>query len=509
MELIGKEILDGLMLNQAILNGEMCIPETDYTLTQDGFKLIDEINENDKIATYNTKTGQLEYQKYQHKHVYDFDGNLCHFRTDRIDFACTPVHKMLFQERDHDEWIVDEAQNVKDGAKFVKQVQWTGKDYDSVLVGDSEIDIDMYIWLVAYYVTEGYLNKWKRRVGNREKVISGVAICQTKKGKAYDISCLMKELSSSLNCTYRSNEWEFVLNNKCLAEYLQLECGEYSRNKRLPQWIKDLPPKRLKLLLMSMIDGDGSIRTRDRGTKRQYYTYYTNNIGLANDVMDVALKCGYWPRIKSRRGRDIYEVNFSDYDIGKKSITLESKKYKNTVDSLKYKGRVYCFTVPNHFLITMRNGKLMLSGNSGYTSAQVGIEVLIRRLDNWRNKLKEWVEKHIFKPVAMMQGFIDEEESKLVGETVYLYPTLTWNDLQLRDKTNRIQTIVQIYDKGLVSAQTLLEEMDLDYDSEVEKIREEQIMAQANGMVAGGGGGNAGAMGMGGGLGGGAESPLI
>ena len=139
----------------------------------------------------------------------------------------------------------------------------------------------------------------------------------------------------------------------------------------------------------------------------------------------------------------------------------------------------------------MLNQAILNGEMAGYTSAQVGIEVLIRRLDNWRNKLQDWVEKNIFEPVAMMQGYIDEEESKIAEETVYLYPKLTWNDLQLRDKTNRIQTLMQMYDKGMVSAQTVLEEMDLDYDSEVEKIREEQIMAQANGMVAGMGGGDA------------------
>jgi len=150
----------------------------------------------------------------------------------------------------------------------------------------------------------------------------------------------------------------------------------------------------------------------------------------------------------------------------------------------------------------MLNQAILNGEMAGYTSAQVGIEVLIRRLDNWRNKLKNWVEKNIFRPVAMMQGFIDEEESKALGEPVYLYPELTWNDLQLRDKTNRIQTLVQLHDKGLVSAQTLLEELDLDYDSEVEKIREEQIMAQANGMVAQGdpnAAGGAGAAGQAGG----------
>lgn len=133
----------------------------------------------------------------------------------------------------------------------------------------------------------------------------------------------------------------------------------------------------------------------------------------------------------------------------------------------------------------MLNQSLLNGEMSGYTSAQVGVEVLIRRLDNWRNKLKAWVEKHIFLPVAMMQGFIDEKESKDCNETVYLYPQLVWNDLQLRDKTNKIQVLIQLFDKGVVSAQTILKELDLDYDSEVEKIRSENIIASPGGKVGG------------------------
>lgn len=155
----------------------------------------------------------------------------------------------------------------------------------------------------------------------------------------------------------------------------------------------------------------------------------------------------------------------------------------------------------------MLNQSLLNGEMAGYTSAQVGVEVLIRRLDNWRNKLKGWVEKHIFFPVAMMQGFVDEQESKETGETVYLYPQLIWNDLQLRDKTNKIQVLIQLFDKGIVSAQTILSELDLDYDSEVEKIRSENLIASANGMVGGqqggmGGGPGGGMGGMGGGPGG-------
>lgn len=153
----------------------------------------------------------------------------------------------------------------------------------------------------------------------------------------------------------------------------------------------------------------------------------------------------------------------------------------------------------------MLNQAILNGEMAGYSSAQVGVEVLIRRLENWRNKLKNWAEKHIFLPIAMMQGFIDEEESKIIGERVYLYPKLVWNDLQLRDKTNKIQSLMQLFEKGIVSAQTVLKELDLDYDTEIEKIRDEQITASANGMIPGGGqgGGAGGAMGMPGGAPGG------
>ena len=62
---------------------------------------------------------------------------------------------------------------------------------------------------------------------------------------------------------------------------------------------------------------------------------------------------------------------------------------------------------------------------------------------------------------------------------------------------------MQLYDKGICSAQSILEELNLDYDSEIEKIRDEQVTASASGMIPGGGPGGVGTMGMGGGMPGG------
>jgi hypothetical protein len=151
----------------------------------------------------------------------------------------------------------------------------------------------------------------------------------------------------------------------------------------------------------------------------------------------------------------------------------------------------------------MLNQAILNGDASSYSSAQVGVEVMIRRLDSWRATLAEWVENHIFLPIAMMQGFIDEDESKSAGETIYLHPTIKWNDLQLRDQSNKLQMLMGLHDKKIISTQTLLENFDLDVDQELQRLREESVMASATGQLAGGGGMDMGMGGMGGGMPGG------
>jgi len=150
----------------------------------------------------------------------------------------------------------------------------------------------------------------------------------------------------------------------------------------------------------------------------------------------------------------------------------------------------------------MLNQALLNGEAGGYASSQVGVEVLLKRLEIWQQKLAKWVEKKIFLPIAMMQGFIDEEASEELGDTVYLYPTLKWDDLRLRDKSNMLQLYLQLYDKALMSGQTLCEEFELDYDIEQERLREESLVAMQSGqlMPAGAGGamGGMGGMPMGG-----------
>ncbi len=517
LEEIGKEILDGLMLNQAILNGEMagyCMSEDTLTLTDSGFKHYWEIDETkDKIACYNDQTKKIEYHLPYEKVVYDYEGEMIHFNTDKIDILVSPNHRMWSAKRGSDKFEIIRAEDVKSRAKFVGAVDgYEGEYCPYVQIGAEQYNIYDFCKLAGYYVSEGWVREEKRKI--RANRFTTVGISQSKDGKARED---IENIFDNMFNTHWKEENQVCVHKPELADYLRNNFGRGCVNKKLSPFVKNLSTECLEIVLDAMVNGDGCDREY-LGRKNGNKSYYTSSYQLAQDFAEIAFKCGYVVKIReynkkeskdkvyfNKRGHQ-YKTNHQQYVVyiskGFKGRTptlcSKSKKYAGKeIIRESYDGKIYCFSVPYEKFVTMRNGIVTIQGN---TSAQVGIEVLIRRLDNWRNKLKDWVEKNIFEPVAMMQGFVDEQETEEMGYTVYLYPQLIWNDLQLRDKTNRIQTLMQMYDKQLVSAQTVLEELDLDYDSEVEKIRSEQVMATAQGQLGGpmGGAGNLGTMGMGG-----------
>jgi very-short-patch-repair endonuclease len=151
----------------------------------------------------------------------------------------------------------------------------------------------------------------------------------------------------------------------------------------------------------------------------------------------------------------------------------------------------------------MINEALLSGEMSGYQSAAIGAEALIQRMESWRLELARWIEDRIYKPIAQMRGFVDEAASEDLGEPVWIYPTIKWNGLNLRDDTQQKQLIMQLHDKQLISGQRVCEIFDEDYDQEVERIRLETASQQIGAPQGGAPGGGGGLFGGGGGMPGG------
>ncbi|NJL70389.1 MAG: hypothetical protein HC888_01665, partial [Candidatus Competibacteraceae bacterium] len=527
-----------------------CFPEDDNIeiLTENGWKNHQDIAQHEKLGTLNPASHKLEFENYSDKFEYDYDsdiyGGLYNFKSKRMNISVTPNHRMYTRKSLQHDYEIVESQNVKNHYKMLSQLDWDGSLPDVLphtsVEKLSHLSLEEFLTLSGFYLSEGHLQIDKYKGLKEDKQIRALGITQKTDSSCYDI---IEQIVAKTYPSYSTHKDSrgcvdintLVINSVDIARFIDQQFGHGIGDKRIPEWILSLPKKYLQVIFDAMMLGDGNVVETTKGKK---YKYTSKSKQLANNVFDIVMKLGSSPKLSFEKG-DSTKSRGSCYRVFWTDSKTVNEHQIGRIERTPYKGKVWCYSVPNGLLVARFHGRMFIIGNSGkihnitneleyigkeildglmlnqallngemgsYNGAAVGVEVLLRRLEGWRNKLKLWVEERVFKPIAQMQGFIDEDKSKRHGKTVYLYPKLKWNELNLRDKTQKAQLYTQWYDKQLLSARTLLEFMDLDYDTEVERIREEQLIASAGGQIMGQGGpGSAMGMmgGMGGGLGGG------
>jgi deoxycytidine triphosphate deaminase len=225
------------------------------------------------------------------------------------------------------------------------------------------IKIKMKDWLKFFgiWLAEGsaYINEKKRSYTVK------IACFDTKKRK------IIRKWLSKLPFKFFETKEGFVCLNKSLCLYLK-QFGHASE-KFIPKEIKKLAPSYLKILLYSLLLGDGNLQT---------LTYTTTSKKLADDLQEIILKCG-WAAIVRRISQTSYKKRIlkehlvqANYDIYKIRISkthLTPKIYKNSFSLVDYDDYVYDVTVPNHTLYVRRNGKACWSSNcwEGYVTLEI------------------------------------------------------------------------------------------------------------------------------------------
>lgn len=483
---VEKRILTAMFTNKALTTGEgPCYDKYTEVLTDNGFKFYDEVTEDDLIATFNKNTEQLEYQKPLQHHKWNYNGEMIYFNTGKIDVCVTPDHRMLVQRRNHDphimasEWEVVEAKDVKNRDGFRSCVEWFGIEEPYVKIGNKEIDTCLFMKFLGYIVTEGWATY------NTETRNYQVSLDQSIHSDCFkDIDLCMSMMPFDVHKYYRDDEHQkeivtWVICNKELAEYMNM-IGQGARNKHIPKEFKQYGRNYLKILLKAMINGDGH-QSNDNGTCDSY-EFISASKQLADDVCEIALKCGYSPYLSLSRIKDgIYLVYFSESDIGKYP-KLETKSEKKTViERIPYNDYVWCFEVPNGFFITRRNGRIAIQGNT-YANASVAMRALLSRYLEARARLESaWVQS-VFLPTAITNEFykitpaqLEHKIKKPLKDREPLIPEFDWRyKTNLLDDASYREALLRLRDKKQLPMKTILEALGLDYDTTSKWMEEER-----------------------------------
>lgn len=472
-EFVERRILTALFTNKAMTSGEgPCYSSDTQTLTDHGWKYYDEIGEFDRIATFNPETAALEYHPWTGRVKMPFQGKMIHFRNPTVDILVTPNHPMWigrFRGRESIAWEKVLARDVVDkvlpeeGEVCLRACvdSFEGKDPSTVTIGDKEVPTELAMAFFGWYLAEGCV-VWKER--------HQVRIAQ----KGYKdevrevVNALPFKFTSSQDCS------EFVACDETLTRWVMANLGTEDE-KRVPSWVKELHPKHLKVLLFALIKEDGS---RD-------HVFYSEDQGLAEDVFELALKCGYAPRLYYENN---WKVVFSDHrDTCFPTIRAEH------VSRVPYDGWVYCFEVPNHLFITRRNGKIGINFNT-FANASVAFEVLQMRYASLRNMLEIWLREKVFLPIAKARGYFRRKQAELdhkvrvshSGKTYHRYsfrsrerarlaiPEINWLEkLSLYDDSQQKSFMLRLRERGDIPLKLIAEVFGWDYEKLMHDLTEE------------------------------------
>jgi hypothetical protein len=101
----------------------------------------------------------------------------------------------------------------------------------------------------------------------------------------------------------------------------------------------------------------------------------------------------------------------------------------------------------------------LLSGESLFSSERFKLQIIEQRYLFLREAVQRYVEQYLFEPMARRKGFIDTDE---FGDEVVLHPSLSFTRLPLRDNQELADILMQLYLKGSVPVEYILELLNID-----------------------------------------------
>lgn len=101
----------------------------------------------------------------------------------------------------------------------------------------------------------------------------------------------------------------------------------------------------------------------------------------------------------------------------------------------------------------------ILTGEGTYSGNRMTLEILNTQYLLFRELLIEYVEDYLFKPVAKKKGFIEKDK---YGREKLIYPKLSFTRLAIKDNDTFFDQAMQLYNKGSISIDVILEMLNVD-----------------------------------------------
>ena len=311
-----------------------CFSEDTEVLTEHGWCKFQDLT-NERVATINLKTRQVEYQLPDSYHSYDHYKELVHFTSYGMDLMVTDEHAMVRLSGDN---------LVRTPAKDLLGKEFRLPNGGVNTLPDMAISDDE-LRLLGWMVTDGHY------CTNRDKTKSYLRIKQCNKPKVgvAHITEILDNLGMKYSVSYTNS-----INYECGDIYVSTcdKINELIRlipAKKLERWMLQLSKRQFDILLNEIILGDGTFYGN---YSMQYVTGNQSDIDI---MQSLCIHNGY------RSSATLRNSSYWTMAISKRTTSTVRGEGSEVVS---YEGSVYCVSVPNQTLIVRRNGKTSICGNT-------------------------------------------------------------------------------------------------------------------------------------------------
>lgn len=346
-----------------------CHDKDTEVLTENGWVLWSEYNGVDKLATVDINTNLFEYQTPVGITKYKYDGEMMLYKSKTLDFCVTPNHKMLvYPAQDVSRTAIrKEAKDMNQYEKLYMQPigKKGGKDFTFQTTQGSTLTSNQIAKLTALVLADGWT---KNRTKESRNCSVGISLSVEKHFE--EITTFLNSLPLKANY-YKSTSSEkvrqWVVSDKALWTLLHPYCKDGARKKYIPAFIKEMNTQDIQdfIHFYNITDGHTCYNT---------HYLYTTSEKMKDDLMELLLMAGFRSDFIIRKITKDYSINdriikaencapvyHIKYNTERKSVGI--KRYTGNMQMVPYNDYVYCAEVPNHSLVTRRNGKILISGN--------------------------------------------------------------------------------------------------------------------------------------------------
>ena len=349
-----------------------CYDDKVEVLTNKGWKFFKDLDKTELFLSINPETGEGEYVPAVAWINQYYEGDMVYRKSKCFDLANTPNHVHVGRKHGQKHISLVNESDIKDNFSFLSHIpSWKGIDTPFIVIDNKKYDTNLFCEFLGYYLSEGSFTEW----GDKNRTIPRrrVNISQKKSEAKEKIIKCCRALFKNVIVT--KERIEFNLNKEDDKDLIHIiRSFGHAHEKYVPDFIKELSPKYIKIFLDAFLLGDGTVH---RGVLYDGYQckpqriYSTSSVKLKDDLGELLLKVGKCPSFKNR-GKSIYHCKKQKKDYLARydqwNVAELNSKYRYGKVMKKeikpYKGFIYDVELEkNHTLVVRRNDNVCVSGN--------------------------------------------------------------------------------------------------------------------------------------------------